>query len=665
MYETINNSIAVPVKAIIDSGIISESNYKQLVARNKVKVLQRGCLGTPALADFSSFPERFRRVMETVFGDPKAEKSTNPIDEFLGQDTAAIEFFSSYEVDADRYLPKETIAEYYANACVLNAMRLLLSDRRRMQKMCGGTVKAFWPTIARNVMNIDLSVYPHTLPTNDRRLKDRYNLYLKGGYETLIHKNFCNKNSAKIDDDVKESVIAELMADPRNLDNAQVMRLYNMLAEGMNWKKITASAVATWRDKFDTMIYAGRRGSVAFSNRKGMQVKRSAPTAPLYYWTVDGWDVELLYQKVETNAKTGYNTTTYHHRPTVVVVLDAFNKYPVGYAIGTNESPDLIKAALRNAATHTKQLFGTMYRTHQIQTDHYAIKNLTPTYETVAVHSTPARVKNAKAKIIEPYFKSLNKGYCQLQANWSGFGVTSGKEAQPNNEYLNKYKKNFPEWDGVVMQVVDMIEKERAAKIDQYMAQWSEMHEADKIEFKRESYLLAFGDRTGRKNMMSDNGLKVTIDGLKYEYDCFDLNFREHYSTQWEIRYDPQDLSTVLAVNADESLRFLLTEKYVQPMALKDRKPGDSGQLQKVREFNASLEKQVTDFRSKNIENMASVMPILMQNDTLQKLMICDSHGQHKDRRNDGRALNAAPKLRKGSIEIQADDDETDFRNLY
>ena len=84
MYETYNNTIAVPVRKIIDAGIITEDNYKKLVSRKKVKVLQRGCLGTPALADFSSFPERFRRVMETVFGDPKAKKSTNALDEFLG-----------------------------------------------------------------------------------------------------------------------------------------------------------------------------------------------------------------------------------------------------------------------------------------------------------------------------------------------------------------------------------------------------------------------------------------------------------------------------------------------------------------------------------------------------------------------------------------------------
>jgi hypothetical protein len=516
-------------------------------------------------------------------------------------------------------------------------------------------------------MDLDRSLYPHTLPTNDRRLKDRYNQYQKGGYEILIHKNFCNKNSAKVDDDVKESVIAELMADPRNLDNAQVMRFYNIMAGAAGWKTITSSTVAIWRDKFDTMIFAGRRGSVAFSNQKGMQVKRSAPTCPLYYWTLDGWDAELLFQKTEIKQKTGYQNTTYHHRPTIVVVLDAFNKYPVGYAIGEAENPDLIRLALRYAAKHVQQLFGTMYRTHQIQSDRYAIKNLTPYYEIIADKSTPARAKNAKAKIIEPYFKSLNKGYCQLQTNWSGFGITASKEAQPNNEYLNKYKKNFPDFAGVCEQLIDIMEQERAAKLEAYMAQWSAMPEADKIEFKIENFLLAFGDRTGNKNMMTDNGMKITIEGIKRDYDCFDPTFRDHYSTRWEIRYDPSDLSKVLAVNADETLRYMLEEKYVQPMALKDRKPGDSGQLQRVRDFNEIQEKRATDFRAKNIETMSAVMPIMLQNETLSKLMITDSHGQHKDRRNDGRTStgSVAKALRGRATTVEVEDEETDFRNLY
>jgi len=642
VYETIEGRIAVPVKAVIDEGIISESNYKQLVSRGKIKVMQRGCYNTPALADYSSFPERFRRVMDTVFGDPKSEKQ-NALVEFLGDDIAAAEFYNSYEIDDDRYLPADTIKEYYANACVLNAVHLLLNNRRALQKMCGGTVKAHWPTIAQNVLDVDRSQYPHSLPANDRRLKERYAQYQKGGYEVLIHRNFCNNNSAKVAEDAQRALLIELLALPNNLDNAQVCEQYNRVGRLMQWKEITAAGVATWRKKYDTEIFAGRRGSTAFRNKKTMQIKRSAPTAPLFFWTMDGWDVELLYQKEENGR------TTYHHRPTVVIVLDTFCKYPIGYAVGTHETPELITAALRNAMRHTKELFGEMHRSHQLQSDRYAIKAMTPLYEAIAKHSTPAKVKNAKAKVIEPYFNTINKKYCQLQGNWSGFGITSDKEKQPNVEFLNKFKKEFPDYDAVVAQVAAIVEREREAGKQKMLDAWAAMAHEDKLTMSRESYLLNFGQTTGKRNMMEGNGLNITINGMKRAYDCFDLNWRKHTSEHWQVRYDEADLSTVLAVSENESLRYLLEEKYIQPMALKDRKVGDAGQLQRVKDHNEQLEKQVSDFRAANIKAMSPILEMLPQLDTLSKLLITDSKGQHKNNRNATRAI-------AGSMREQAQD---------
>lgn len=665
--EYYNNALAIEAAWLIDEGIITKNNYDLLVFRNQINVLRRGCRNTPALVAYDSMPERFKReVVAKVGGDPYKQVQINQLEIRIEHNVKTSEFFETFKLGNDRFLPAERRREYYANAIVLDAIHKLIIDKRALHSAKGGRTKRAWDQISDGVQELDRSKYPHSLPENPRRLEARYKKYHKEGLESLIHKNYTNKNAARVDDDIKESVMAELLADPRNFDNAQVSKFYNTMAGMASWKTITPGTVAVWRDKFETKVFAGRRGSVAFSNKKSMQVKRSAPSSPLYYWTMDGWDVELLFQKTETHKRTGYSNTTYHHRPTVIVVLDAFNKYPVGYSIGFNENPTLIKEALRNAAKHTQELFGTMYRTHQIQSDRYAISHMTPYYEIMAKHSTPARAKNAKAKIIEPYFKRLNKTYCQIQSNWSGFGITSNKDSQPNNEYLNKYKKDFPDFEGVCLQVVQMIEAERALKKEEYLQQWDKVAQEDKIEFKRENFLLTFGEKTGYTNMMADNGMKVTINGIKREYDCFDTAFREYYSTRWEIRFDPEDVSTVLAVNDEETLRFILEEKYIQPMALKDRKPGDSGQLQRVRDFNAILEKQVADFRAKNIETMSAVVPIMIQNETLSKLMITDSHGQHKDRRNDSRRVAASAKktIFKKSAEV-IEDEESDFRDLY
>lgn len=626
-----NNILCFEVGWLIENEILTKSNYDQQVARKHVQVVRRASRGTPALVSYDSLPDRFKEaIIGKIGGNPYKLAKHNILEEFIDHNTDANLFFENYRLSDGRYLPKQTRYEYYTNAIVLDAISVLIATKITTKKAKGQRTGGSWDYINEAVQGLDRTQYPHTLPTYATRLRDKYNLYKKDGFISLIHKNFTNKNAAKIDDEIKESFVIELLADPRNLDNAQIARLYNEIAGQMNWSKITGHTVANYRDKYELEIHAGRRGSVSFYNSKAMQVKRSAPEKPLYYWTLDGWDVELLYQK--HNGK----TITYHNRPTVVVVLDPCCKYPIGYAVGTHETPELIKAALRNAALHTAELFGTMYRTHQIQADRYAVKALTPLYEAMGAKFTPARAKNAKAKVIEPYFGYLNKTYCQLQPNWSGFGITSDKEKQPNVEFLNKYKTHFPDYAGVCGMVELIIEKERQNKRNEYLKLWNATSEADKITLSHESYLYHFGESTGRKNLMQSDGLHVTIRGIRQHFDCFDLNFRRHASTQWNILYDPADTSHILAINDDETLRFVLEQKYVQPMSLKERQPGDSEALNRVSEFNNRAIEYITEFRSESGEMARG---FLEENKhklggTLARLMLTDSQGQHKDNRN-------------------------------
>jgi len=629
---------------MFEENVLTPSNYRQLKARGNINVLRRGCKNSPALISFESLPDRFRKTVIVKIGNrnPYDVVRTNMIEGYIQHSANLTDFFDTYQLADGRNLPKKTRREYYFNAIVLEAVGRMLEAKRAKHVSMGKTLKINWTQLAEGVQEIDRSKYPHTLPANARRLEDKFRRYKKEGEMSLIHKNFLNANAAKVDDEVKASVMIELLADPRNLDNAQVCTLYNMMAAKMGWKEITPATVAVWRERYSPEIYPGRRGSTAFSNKIAMQVKRRAPMFPLYFWTMDGWDVELLYQQTENSRN------TYYHRPTVVVVLDACLKYPIGYAVGTHETPELIQQALRNAAKHTAELFGKMYRTQQLQSDHYAIKKLTPTYEGIAEKVTPAKVKNAKAKVVEPYFGSINKRYCQLLPNWAGFGITSDKEKQPNVEFLNRYKANFPDFAGVCKQVEMIMERERVCdgKQERMLALWAQMPDEHKVELSYENYLLLFGETTGFQNRLEGNGLNITIRGQKQHYDCFDLSFRQYGSTEWEIRYDPEDLTKVLAVNRDETRRYLLEEKYVQPMALCERMEGDSEQLQRVRNYNKELEQHIIDVRSKNAETLLHASLELPEfGGTLEKLLITDSAGQHKNNRNRARMLKQAGKL--------------------
>ena len=68
-------------------------------------------------------------------------------------------------------------------------------------------------------------------------------------------------------------------------------------------------------------------------------------------------------------------------------------------------------------------------------------------------------------------------------------------------------------------------------------------------------------------------------------------------------------------------------------MALAERQEGDAEQLQKVIDFNAQLETHVTDQLLLTHEKTEELIKSLPQADILNRLLICDSQGQHKSRR--------------------------------
>lgn len=616
-----NNILTVEAGWMIDQGVMTKASYEKLGQRGDIQVVRRACRNTPALVAYDSMPDRYKKAIVERVGDPRKQARQNVLEGLIEHSAAATTFFEDYMIDDDRHLPSDKRREYYANAVVLDGVKRLIESRNSKRKALGNRATRFWDEISEAVQELDLTKWPHTLPANARSLERKYQRYLAEGYGSLVHKAYQNgsKNAAKVADENQKAMLVTFMSDPRNLDNEQVARLYNMVAQQMDWKKITASAVAVWRDKCDDLIFARRHGAEKYRAGREMQVKRSAPTRPLLFWTMDGWDVELLYQH-----KPDKGATTYHNRLTMVVVLDGCCRYPIGFAVGKNESPALIREALRDAERETQRLFGRMYRVGQLQSDHFAMKNLAPTYQAVADKVTPARVKNAKAKPIEAWFNYFNKKYCQMQTNWSGFGITSRKELQPNTEYITRYKHQFPDFEGCVRQIVGFIQAERAELETAYVAQF----EAEGlIELKTAQYLMAFGESTGeRRYLLQGCGIRCTIGTRKMDYDCFDTHFRKYPSTRWQLRYDPEDLHYAVAVNEDESLQFTLEEKYIQPMALADRKEGDARELQRVMNFNRRKEQELMD----ELTPMEDRARELLEQTTLSKLLITDSRGQHK-----------------------------------
>ena len=393
------------------------------------------------------------------------------------------------------------------------------------------------------------------------------------------------------------AVIRTVAGVGNNLNHAQITKMVNTIFDKNGWMTISTATVADIVKKNEDIIAPTKKGKQYYNNHLAMQVKRKAPPYPMVYWTLDGWTVELLYQ--ERTAK-GMN---YSRRLVVVVVLDAYNKYPIGYAIGERETPDLIKEACRNAVGHVRELTGACYQPLQLQSDHYQIKNLTPFYQAVkALHYTPAAVGNSKAKIIEPYFMYLNKE-CQCHfANWSGFNVNSKKDNQVNRDMLDATKHQFPDKAGVIKQITWLMDRERAMKGADFMAKWTLLPQEDKVVMTEADYIMTFGEELGKTNRITGVGIEKQIDGVTYYYDSFELGFRGNRHLDWQLVGDKANLDKVLALSQDGKLRFLLERKKEIPMDLYSMTSADALNWQDIKDFNAGNIEHIKAMRAKDTE---------------------------------------------------------------
>ncbi len=610
------------------AGVMTMRAIQHRAQRNPAIQARKACPGTPALFYLDALPKECKDEIYRRYPDAKAQAKAKPFIDTIVCDMAALDFYQNYQLADGRGLSFDKQGEYTNNASILNAFGEVLdrsdSEHKKNSKKCINRAK-FWRMAAEMLPRIT-DRFPNSLPGNPRRLQEKYNQYRREGYETLITGRYGTRNAAKIDDDTKESLMIRLIADARNLDDAQIAKIYNAVAEVQGWETITRQTVYLWSIKHDLVTAGGRLGATRFRNQKSMQVKRTRPELPLLYCTIDGWVAELLYQKV--NERNG--TITYTNRLTVVIVLDPCINYPVGYAIGERETPELIKAALRNAANHTAELFGRRYRFNQLQSDNYGRGNLAPVYQVMGEKYTPARAHNAKSKVIEPFFNYFNRKYCQLCKNWSGFSITSNKDLQPNSEFLNKHRHDFPTEEGCRQQIATFIEQERAEKRAEYVKLFAKLSEERRLPLSDEQYLLTFGADTGYRNALEGVGLRPTIGGIKRDYDCFDPKFREYAHVRWAVKYDPDNLDHVLAVNKDGSLRFMLERKHVQPMALAERSEGDAEQLARVYRFDKQLENDITERLSHVNDKVEQLFNDNPQLDVATRLLLCDSRGQNK-----------------------------------
>lgn len=626
IVERYNGYLGISGAWLID--VLGKKCYENAQLRGHIMMLRRGGNGRTALVDWGSMGTKMKaRVMEALGCDPKDVDKKSLLKQTMEQreqalmDMEAYEYFSQVKDVTGHYLKPEKVEELWNGAKVLAAIGEVLEVRRKaatMRKMRMSEAREF-AALAKEIGELGVK---HGLPESADRLRKKYKDWELHGCEALVHKATGKEGNRKgkggMTEEI-EAVIAMLSSHGAKLNDAQVSKVAKAMGVDIDRRRVQEI-----RKKHENALMPTREGYRKTANVLPMQVDRERPDMPLKMVSLDGWDVELYYR----DEKSSYN------RLTVVIVCDMMNDYPLGYAIGDRESAALIQEAMQNAIRHTRELFGEYHGLWQVQSDHYAMKAMTPYYEAVAKHVTPARVGNAKAKPIERYFAYLESEYLWVFSNNSGHNITAKNNA--NDEWLSANRKSFPDKEGCMAQVHKMMEVERSRKIGAMREAW----EQGAVELKRplnmERYLMTYGEKT-RGNMLTANGLKVVREGVEFKFDSWNMEMREHRGERWTLYYDQSDMNQAMAVSEDGTLRYMVEAKKKVPMALVDYTEQDWKNLQEYREYNKQLVSSLDEKRMALAQKAEGFVTKQMLEGDLSAKLLTDSMGQHKDHKHEQR----------------------------
>jgi hypothetical protein len=230
MPDILNNPTVITLSQWIDAGL----TYNQYETDKKRYFLrtQRGCRNTEVQIEWDSILEKRKAVLRAKYGDP-APRGPQIFADVVQPDPEAYTYFSSYKLTDGRSLPLEAINEYCANASVLNAVGKVANDSITMRRNKGNAVHVneVWNIVAKGVAAISRDTWAHTLPSNSRRLREKYRQFMKEGYQSLVHRNFCNQSARKVSPLMEDLFIA--LYTTRNRHFAKTVRdLYLQFLSG-------------------------------------------------------------------------------------------------------------------------------------------------------------------------------------------------------------------------------------------------------------------------------------------------------------------------------------------------------------------------------------------------------------------------------------------------
>ncbi|WP_418399094.1 integrase catalytic domain-containing protein [Alistipes putredinis] len=550
--EYFGNIIAVTMHELTRSddgeAVMSRSAYDHLVTRGRVNVLRPGKgLGSYALIEYHSLPERFRLRFEAKYGNP--EKIMKQEDMPLAADSEAQKYYHEYLLPNGEHLPEDKQTEYTLNARVLNALREMRGTQKAMRRACNNNTPVIWSNIFATAEELR-KAYGHTLPKSEARLRDKLRQYTKEGYACLVSGKFCNANTLKITKAAGRQIVALRRCRVPVYTTKQLFEEFNRIAERRGWKRLASqSSLVQYleRPEIKPLWYDAVYGELAAKQLYARRNKTEMPTMRDSLWYGDGTKLNLFYKAVE-NGKTVVRSAS------VYEVIDAYSETLLGYAVSDTENFDAQFRAFRMAIETAG------HKPYEIVTDNQGgqrSKIAQKFFANICRINRPTAPYNAPSKSIESVFGRFQKQVLHEDWRFTGGNITSKEAWKINREFLEANKEKLFTYEEMLEAYSVARSKWNAMKHYQTGIAHEEMYrtsvnpatervtELDMIDL--------FWLTTERPSIFTADGITIQYQNRKYTYEVLTSDGTPDYAWRSEntgreffVRFDPKSMDRAL-----------------------------------------------------------------------------------------------------------------------
>lgn len=527
---------------------MSRSAYDHLVTRGRVNVLRPGKgLGSYALIEYHSLPERFRLRFEAKYGNP--EKIMKQEDMPLAADSEAQKYYHEYLLPNGEHLPEDKQTEYTLNARVLNALREMRGTQKAMRRACNNNTPVIWSNIFATAEELR-QAYGHTLPKSEARLRDKLRQYTKEGYACLVSGKFCNANTLKITKAAGRQIVALRRCRVPVYTTKQLFEEFNRIAERRGWKRLASqSSLVQYleRPEIKPLWYDAVYGELAAKQLFARRNKTEMPTMRDSLWYGDGTKLNLFYKAVE-NGKTVVRSAS------VYEVIDAYSETLLGYAVSDTENFDAQFRAFRMAIETAG------HKPYEIVTDNQGgqrSKIAQKFFANICRINRPTAPYNAPSKSIESVFGRFQKQVLHEDWRFTGGNITSKEAWKINREFLEANKEKLFTYEEMLEAYSVARSKWNAMKHYQTGIAHEEMYrtsvnpatervtELDMIDL--------FWLTTERPSIFTADGITIQYQNRKYTYEVLTSDGTPDYAWRSEntgreffVRFDPKSMNRAL-----------------------------------------------------------------------------------------------------------------------